>query len=233
MIPTSNVLLAIPARGGSKRLPRKNLALINGKPMIAYTIEAALESGLSDSVYVCTEDDEIARVSREWGAKVFQIPQSMTEDDVSSTVPCLVLYDSLTEKSKQIDYIFNLQPTSPLRSSQDITESLATLKAEDAHYLVSVTPIDPHYFHWAMVEKSDGWQMYFGTEFLKERIYLPDAFRPNGAIKLAVAGRLKKTGNYFGAPLAVHEMPEHRSIHVATEFDLICTQAVLTAGNLG
>lgn len=223
---TNNILIAIPARGGSKRLVRKNLALLGGKPMIAHTIVEALKSEIASDVYVCTEDEEIASVAKEYGAKVFSIPVSMADDEVSSTIPCLHLYDRLIAAGSRFDYIFNLQPTSPLRNAGDIRNALDTLTISNADFLVSVTPIDPHYFHWAVRDKGKGWEMYFGKEFMKERTMLPPVFRPNGAIKLGKALRAKEDGNFFGAPLAAYLMPEERSIHVATSFDLVCAQAM-------
>lgn len=223
------VLIAIPARGGSKRLPRKNVALLAGKPMIVHTIAAALESGLTEHVYVCTEDDEIAAIAEHHGAKVFAIPMEMADDEVSSTTPCLALHEALASRGVGIGYIFNLQPTSPLRDSTDIVDSLETLRLSRSDFLVSATPIDPHYFHWALVDRGETWEMYFGKEYLRERTQLPPVYRPNGAIKLARAQSLVTTGNYFGSPLAVHMMPEERSIHVATDFDLTCAEAMLAA----
>lgn len=224
---TDNILIAIPARGGSKRLPRKNLVLLGGKPMIAYTIEAAVAAELTPHIYVCTEDDEIACIAIEYGIRVFRIPLAMADDEVSSTVPCLALYDQLMTDGMNLDYIFNLQPTSPLRNVNDIRDSFRTLISEQADFLVSVTPVDPHYFHWVVVEANDGWKMYFGKEYLRERAQLPEVFRPNGAIKLARAAKLKVTGNYFGDSLVVYRMPEERSIHVATQYDIDCASAML------
>lgn len=223
----NRILFAIPARGGSKRLPRKNLIIIDEKPMLAYTVEAALSTGLSDSVYVCTEDEEIANVAELYGARVFKIPKSMAGDEVSSTVPCLALYDKLVGDGLDIDYIFNFQPTSPLRTGDDIRNAFEILIESGADFLVSVTPIDPHYFHWALVENHEGWRMYFGREFMKERTTLPPVFRPNGAIKLGKASRVKETGGFFGHPLNVYRMPEERCVHVATRFDLACVRAML------
>lgn len=222
------VLLAIPARGGSKRLPRKNLLNVAGVPMIVHTIRAAIDSGLSQRVYVCTEDDEIASVSSDAGAEVFRIPSELAEDDVSSTVPVLKLSDHLRETGMFRDdgLIFNLQPTSPLRTAADITGCLDALVTAGADFAVSVTEIDPHYFHWALQRNGSSWGMYFRDKFLKERIYLPSVMRPNGAIKLAKAKALKRSGNYFGDPLAVFNMPEERSIHVGTAFDLDCARAI-------
>ena len=223
-----SVLVAIPARGGSKRLPKKNLKNLHGKPMIAYSIEAAIEAGLSSDVWVCTEDQEIADVSRKYGAKIFEIPPEMAEDDISSTVPCLALHSHLElSEGKQYEYLFNLQPTSPLRTQNDIIASYETIRESGKSFLVSVTSIDPHYFHWALQKQEDDWQMYFRSKYMKERIYLEEMYRPNGAIKLAKSEQLKKHGNYFGKDLTVFIMPEERSIHVGTEFDFKCAEAML------
>ncbi|MBM4184049.1 MAG: acylneuraminate cytidylyltransferase family protein [Gemmatimonadetes bacterium] len=226
---SDGVLIAIPARGGSKRLPRKNAAELAGQPMLAYTIRAALESGLSSDVFVCTEDDEIAGVAERYGARVHSIPESMAGDEVSSTVPCLSLRADLARLGREFRYMFNLQPTSPLRSAQDLRDSMQRIEESGASFLVSVTAIDPHYFHWAMVPDTSTWRMYFRDEFLRERTQLPPVFRPNGAIKLARTAALIERNNFFGEPLVVHTMPEERSIHVATDFDLRCAEAMLTA----
>ena len=224
-----SILMAIPARGGSKRLPRKNLAKLGNRTMLSHTIRAAIDAELTDEVFVCTEDEEIASVAKSDGAKVFSIGESMAGDLVSSTVPCLALYDELMGEGKRIDYIFTLQPTSPLRNAYDIRSAFKAMAKSGKDFLVSVTPIDPHYFHWAFVERSNGWGMFFGEEFMKERPLLPSVFRPNGAIKIASAGKLKETRNFLfhEDPIEIYIMPEERSIHVATQFDLVCAQAML------
>ena len=145
---------------------------------------------------------------------------------VSSTTPCLKLAEKLASEGRTPEFIFNLQPSSPLRNAQDIVASWETLQAQKADFLVSATPIDPHYFHWALIEKNQSYAMYFGKEYLKERPLLPEVLRPNGAIKLARLDSVKETGNFFGPNLAVHIMPEERGIHVATAFDFLCAEAV-------
>lgn len=226
-----SVLIAIPARSGSKRVPRKNIKLLNGKPMIAYSIEAAIESKLTEVVWVCTDDQEIADISMSFGAQVFRIPPEMAADDVSSTTPCLALLDHLEEVDrKQFDYLLNLQPTSPLRNSQDIKASHNMIIESQKSFLVSATEIDPHFFHWALQKQGKDWRMYFGSKYMRERIYLEDVYRPNGAIKLAKSEHLKRHGNYFGKNLSVYFMPEERSIHVGTEYDFKCAEAMLSSG---
>ena len=222
-----SVLIAIPARGGSKRLPQKNILSLKGKPMISYTIEASKEVGITDHVWVCTEDDEIADVAEKYGARVFHISLEMAADDVSSTVPCLALAKHLSNEGKLFDYIFNLQPTSPLRNRDDVVLSLEKLIDTKADFLVSVTQIDPHYFHWALIKNNGSWQLYFGPKYMKERIFLDPVYRPNGAIKLGRLDKVKEIGNFFGPNLTVYEMPETRSIHVATKFDFECVKSFL------
>lgn len=197
--------------------------------MIAHTIRAAIEARLAEQVYVCTEDDEIAAVAEAYGAVAFRIEASMAGDEVSSTVPCLALYDALTGQGLRSEFLFNLQPTSPLRNGDDIRRAFEVLTVSRADYLVSVTPVDPHYFQWVVVPGEGGWRMYFGDRFLKERTELPPVFRPNGAIKLGRAARVRQTGHFFGQPLAVLEMPEERSVHIATAFDLACARALAGA----
>lgn len=223
------VLCAIPARGGSKRLPRKNLQKLGGQPLIAYTIEAALASGLFPSVYVCTEDEEIADVARGCGASVpFMMPPELCDDLIASHVPCQRMAAYLSEQGKPADVLVCLQPSSPLRSTGDIKIAMERFEDGPFDFAVSVTPLDPHEFHWAVVPGDDGfWRMYFGAQYLKERPQLPAVYRPNGSIKIARLCALAQTGHFFGRRLTVVETPPERSIHVASEFDLRLCETIL------
>ncbi len=213
-------LCAIPARAGSKRLAGKNLRALAGKPMLAYSIEAALESGLFKDVFVCTEDETIAFEARRRGAQVpFLMPAELCGDMVASHAPCQRMAEHLAAKGRTIDTLVCLQPSSPLRSSDDIKASVDRFSRGDLDFLASATPIDPHYFHWALSEKSDEWGMWFGTQYIKDRTLLPPVLRPNGSIKIARLERLREVGHFFGPRLGVVETPEERSVHVATTFD--------------
>lgn len=215
------LLCAIPARAGSKRLPGKNLRPLCGKPMLAYSIEAARESGLFDKVYVCTEDEAIADAARSFGAEVpFLMPPELCGDMVSSHVPCLRIADWLADQGQAADAMICLQPTSPLRSAEDIRAAVERYRERAVDFVVSVTFIDPHYFHWAVQRQKDGfWKMYFGDQYMLERPLLPPVFRPNGSIKIGRLSALRQCEHFFGPRLDVIETPEERSIHVATEFD--------------
>jgi CMP-N-acetylneuraminic acid synthetase len=223
------MLCAIPARGGSKRLPRKNLRSLAGKPLIAYTIEIARQSGLFESVYVCTEDNEIAGKARDYGASVpMLMPAELCGDLVASHIPCQHLAAHLAGQGRSSDTLVCLQPTSPLRSVGDLKAAVNKFHDNNFDFLVSVTPVDPHDFHWAVVpDGGDYWRMYFGNEYMKERPLLPPVFRPNGSIKIARLQALAQVGHFFGERMGVVETPPERSVHVAVEFDLKLCEFIL------
>ncbi|MGA2023075.1 MAG: acylneuraminate cytidylyltransferase family protein [Candidatus Sulfotelmatobacter sp.] len=223
------MLCAIPARGGSKRLPRKNLLTLAGEPLIAHSIAVARRSGLFDSVYVCTENQEIAGVARAHGASVpIMMPEELCGDLIASHVPCQHLAQHLVGEGRAIDTLVCLQPTSPLRSVEDLTAAVKKFQESDLDFLVSVTPVDPHDFHWAVVPNGSGyWRMYFGNEYMKERPLLPPVFRPNGSIKIARLAALAQVGHFFGDRMGVVETPPQRSVHVALELDLKLCELLL------
>ncbi len=224
------MLCAIPARGGSKRLPRKNLRALAGKPLIAHTIDVARQSGLFESVFVCTEDQEIADVARAYGASVpIVMPEELCGDLVASHIPCQRLAAHLAERGRSTDILVCLQPTSPLRNADDIKAAVSKFQGDDDFdFLVSVTMVDPHDFHWAVVPDKNGyWRMYFGNEYMRERPLLPSVFRPNGSIKIARLPALAKVGHFFGERMGVVETPQERSVHVALEFDLKLCELIL------
>lgn len=222
-----DLLCVIPARGGSKRVPRKNVLEMAGKPMIAYSIEAALETDLFDEVFVTTDDEEIAEISRAKGANVPElVPAELCGDQVPSHQPAQYLADTLLDRRP--DTLVLLQPTSPLRIPSDISDGVEQFLDGNFEFVVSVTHIDPHYFHWAMKQSDDGyWDMHFGDKYMKERPLLPDRFRPNGSVKIADLDALRETGNFFGEKCGAFETPRRRSIHVGTDFEFEIAEALL------
>lgn len=196
--------------------------------MIAYSIETALQTGLFEKVYVCTEDEEIAETAISFGATVPElVPAELCGDLVASHIPCQFIAGRVSNRDA-IDSLLCLQPSSPLRSDEDIHNAIDRFSEGRFDFVVSVTPVDPHDFHWAVVPgENDYWKMFFGTQYLKERPLLPPVFRPNGSIKIASIGALMRTGNFFGEKLGVVETPAERSVHVALEFDLKLCETLL------
>lgn len=196
--------------------------------MIAYTIEAARAAGCFEDVYVCTEDDEIAAVARAHGASVpRQLPLELAGPQVASHRACQWLWEQLGGREP---VLVCLQPSSPLRSSSDVKHALEAFERSGLDSLVSVTPVDPHYFHWAVAPADGGFRLHFGESFMIERPLLPTVYRANGAIKIALFESLRRAGHFFTAPFAVQEMPEERSVHVATRLDLLLCEGILQRG---
>jgi len=219
----------IPARLGSKRITRKNLRLIGGKPLLAHSIGAALESELFNTVYVCTESKEIAAAARDHGAQARLVAQELCTDLVPSWKPCVELVKQLNSEGANFSDLLCLQPTSPLRSAEDICSGVHAFYNEDCDFILSVTEIDPHYFHWAL-QYEQGWKMVFGDDYMTERPLLPKRYRPNGSIKVAKIDALERTGHFFGPSLSCIQTPEERSVHVGVEFEFQLADFLLQGG---
>ena len=126
MIDGKTILAIIPARGGSKRLPKKNIKILGGKPLISWTIEAARNSKFIDRIIVSTDSNEIAEISQKWGAEVpFIRPSSLATDDASSEDVILHAINWMEyEKNTVFDYFILLQPTSPFRTHNHIDDAI-------------------------------------------------------------------------------------------------------------
>lgn len=130
----------IPARGGSKRIPRKNILPFAGKPIMAWTIETALESGLFDRVIVSTDDDEVAAVALDYGAEVpFRRPAELSDDHTGIIEVVQHAIRWLTESGADVEYVCCMLPTAPFLQAEALSQALQQLSASDASYAVSVT----------------------------------------------------------------------------------------------
>ena len=222
----------IPARSGSKRLPLKNIKMLDGKPMLAYSIEAARATGLFEHIVVATDSEEIAAIARDFGAEVPHLMSSyLSRDDAASHDPLMVLMEEAIGEGAPLDTMVCLQPSSPLRNAEDILAGVQRYEQGDVDFVVSVTFIDPHYFHWAVAPKQDNpdqVRLWFGEEYMVERTLLPPVYRPNGSIKIGGYQALKEVGHFFGEKLGVVETPEERSIHVATQYEFDQCEFLLT-----
>ena len=179
------VLAVIPARGGSKSVPRKNLADVNGRPLISYVIDTALRAERLHRVVVSTEDDAIAQVAAAWGAEVpFRRPAELATDDVS-IIP--VIGHAMREMDRlgfSADVVVSLQPTSPFLEAEDIDGAVGKLEESGADSVVSVQPIAHEHPFW--VKKLDGDRIVPFNEYTNEsflqRQDLPPAYIYDGGI---------------------------------------------------
>ena len=221
----ATVLAVIPARGGSKGVPRKNIRPVCGKPLIAYTIEAALAARhLFYRVIVSTDDEEIASVSRHYGAEVpFLRPAELAGDRVPM-VPVLqhaVLFVE-QQDNVRLDWVCLLQPTDPFRTVEDIEEALRLAQAGGCDSVISVVQVfSVHPILMKRIE--DGRLLPYcieEKEGTRRQDYQPPAYMRNGAIYLTRRDVLMERGSIWGDVIRPYIMPPERSVSVDSELDL-------------
>lgn len=229
MIGGKSVLALIPARGGSKGVPGKNIRAAGGKPLIAWTIAAAKASRYVDRLILSSDDPSIAAVAREFGCEVpFMRPAEFATDKADSMV---VVRHALTSLAERYDYLLLLQPTSPLRNAADIDAALDLFIASGAKTCVSVCEPDKHPY-WMVTMAADGAvQHLFPPEQIPTRRQdAPPIFALNGAIYIAPTDYLAAGGDFITAGTVGHVMPKDRSFDIDTELDLRLADFLLTQG---
>ena len=189
-----SLVALIPARGGSKGIPRKNIRELCGKPLIAWTIEAAQKSNYIDRLIVSTEDEEIADISRSYGADVpFIRPAELAMDDTPGIEPVLHALDLLPE----FDQILLLQPTSPLRTAEDIDGIVQMCREQQAPAAVSICESSKHP-NWMFYCGENGiMSPFMDFPIATRRQGLPIIYTVNGALYLAKTTWLKENKSFF------------------------------------
>ena len=199
MIGTDKIIAVITARGGSKRLPGKNILPLSGKPMIAWSIKAGLESKYVDRLIVSTDDAEIAAVAKTNGADVpFMRPEHLASSTASSIDAVIHAIDTLETQEDSYTYVLLLQPTSPLRTSEHIDQAVELLIKTKADSIIGVTEID-HPIEWTNKLPDDlSMDNFLSPQFQGIRSQdFPTRYIINGAIYLCRIDRLKEAGSFL------------------------------------
>lgn len=223
-----NILAILPARGGSKRVPRKNVRNLCGKPLIYYTIREALESKFLDRLIVSTENKEIAELARKFKAEVIARPVDLAEDDTPSF---LVIQHAIRYLRETEDYqpevIVILQPTSPLRTVCDIDGAINKFLRTDCDSVVSVCEVE-HPLHWMYFLEGDKLKPVIGGgEKITRRQDAPKAYRLNGAVYVTHRDIIIEEDKVLGDDTRAYIMPPDRSIDIDTELDLMITELIM------
>lgn len=230
MIDGSTVLGVIPARGGSKRISGKNIRTVGGKPLLAWSVEAAKGSSFIDRVILSSDDTEIMDVGRACGCDVpFVRPAELASDEANSLG---VVRHALRNVDRAYDYVVLLQPTSPLRLSSDIDGAIEKCAGLGAATCVSLGPVD-HSPYWMFhIEKSGTLKHIFpNIPVPHRRDPVSEIFILNGAIYVARANHLLEGGNFLEPDTVAWLMPRERSIDIDTELDLILADVMLRQRN--
>lgn len=218
MIAGKSVLAIIPARGGSKGVPRKNIRQVAGKPLIAWTIQEALKSRYIDRTIVSTEDPEIAEIAREWGAETpFMRPAELAKDETPGIEPVIHAIRTLPGYA----YVVLLQPTSPLRRQNDIDGCIELCQNRGAESCVSVCEPDKSpYWMFSVDDQGRLRRLLDGGSTTKRRQDLPTVYALNGAVYVADAEALLRTESLITENTVPYLMPKTSSIDIDTETDL-------------
>lgn len=230
----TRVLAVVPARGGSKGVPRKNITILGGRPLIDHTIAAALGAGDSlTEVLVSTEDEEIAEVARASGANVPFLRPAELALDTAKSVDAVMHATAFVEArdGESVDWVMTLQPTAPFRSSGDIVGAIETgLSDPNCDSVISVVEVVDS--HPMFIKKIvDGLIEPFCVEEregTRRQEIEPPAFKRNGAIYLTRRDILMERGSIWGTRMRAFVMPPERSINIDAPLDLVMAEAMLS-----
>lgn len=213
------VLAIVPARGGSKRLPRKNVLHLHGKPLIVWTIEAGLKSKYIDKVVVSSEDSEVLEIARNSNAETIERPIALASDDVSSFD---VVEHALNSIQTGVDILVLLQPTSPLRTEMHIDQALSLMMNRKANAIVSVSAAE-HPPLWSnTLPDDDNMESFLNNSVANARSQdLPNFFRVNGALYICRTKFLLAEQSFFlKTNILAYRMSRDTSIDIDHAIDL-------------
>ncbi|RTZ61353.1 MAG: acylneuraminate cytidylyltransferase family protein [Gammaproteobacteria bacterium] len=227
MYESKKILALIPARGGSKRLKRKNVLPLLGKPLIAWSIQHALGSKYIDKVVVSTEDEEIAEVAKKFGAEVpFMRPKELAKDDTPTMDVVLHAINFFERKGELFDYLVLLQPTSPVREVETLDEAIRMLiNHPTAQALVSVSPVEKKCSDFLVSVDEKG--------FLKQAPAKDGLFYLNGNLYIATIDSLKAKKSFFHDKTLAFVLPKWQAVDIDDIYDFLFAEAILRAKEEG
>ncbi|MCO6509301.1 MAG: acylneuraminate cytidylyltransferase family protein [Aridibacter famidurans] len=227
------VLGLIPARGGSKGVPRKNIRLLNGKPLLAYTAASAFGSELLSRVVLSTEDEEIAEVGRSVGLDVpFLRPAELAEDTTPTLPVVRHALRQLEDLGERFEAVCLLQPTNPLRRAEDIDACIRLLESSGADSVVSVLRVPSEYNPSWVYRKSENGELFLSTgesEPPARRQDLPAAFHRDGTIYVTRTEVINTAGSLYGRSIVGYEMKAEFSVNIDTQSDWEQAEALVTS----
>ncbi len=218
----------IPARGGSKRFPGKNIALLRGKPLLAYVVEAARESGIFSALWVSTDDPAIAAVAETSGASVHQRPRELAGDKAMLWQVGVDFADWSERQGGKVAVLGVVLPTAALLKPDDLRNGYELMAAESADFVMGVTTYLESPFQ-ALEEKNGYLKLVFGREYARQSQTLPKVVVDSGAFYFARVDALRRERTLYGERLVGYEIPRLRSIDIDEPAHLTVAAALLQA----
>jgi CMP-N,N'-diacetyllegionaminic acid synthase len=227
------VLGLVLARGGSKGVPRKNIRLLAGRPLLAYTADVARAATRLARVIVSTEDEEIAAVARQCGFEVpFMRPVSLAQDDTPSLPVVQHALHVLEQAGERYDAVCQLQPTSPLREAGEVDACIEMLEHEHADCVMTVAPVPDEFNpHWVYLRGADGrLQISTGEKFpLPRRQLLPPAYRRDGSVYVTCREVVMTQNSLYGERVLGYVVDRVNRVNIDTPDDFRAAEAILAA----
>ncbi|HAU32283.1 MAG: Acylneuraminate cytidylyltransferase [Desulfotomaculum sp. 46_296] len=226
------ILGIIPARAGSKGVPGKNIKPLAGKPLIAYTIEAAQASCVFDFLLVSTDGEDIAAASLSAGAAApFLRPAELATDSAKSSDVLRHAMAWCEDRGEKYDWVAILQPTSPLRSPEDIVNSCKLMIERQAQAVVSVCEISHHPWLSNTLPDDHCLEHFIRPEANQPRQQLPAFYQLNGAVYLIQWDYFLNNDSFYGPQTYAYVMPRERSVDIDTLLDFALAEVLLERGN--
>ena len=216
------MLAIIPARGGSKGVPGKNIKILNGKPLIAWTIEAAKQSKYINRIIVSTDDKNIADIAKKYDAEIpFLRPDELASDTSKAIDNYIYTIERLSETENIVyENFIVLQPTSPLRKADDIDRAIDLFNDRNADSVISFSEASHHPLWAKKINSGLKVEEYFNHDVTnKNRQEIPSAFMPNGAIFILKYDLLKEKYSYYSEKTYAYIMPQINSVDIDTSAD--------------
>ena len=229
MFNEEKILALIPARGGSKGIKGKNITPLAGRPLIAYTIEAALNSKYIDKVIVSTDNQEIANTAKKFGAEVpFMRPPELADDKAKTIDAVLHALRELNQDGKSYDVLILLQPTSPLRNTEDIDHAIETFFDNGKKGLVSISPVEDSPVLIRSLDSQGKMSRLLNLNSTCRRQDMPEYFRVNGSIYINNVSEINISTSFNDNPIPFIMTREH-SLDIDEPKDLILAEYYINA----
>jgi N-acylneuraminate cytidylyltransferase len=222
----TSVVAIIPARGGSKGIPRKNLVDIRGKPLLAWSIIQALNSVEIDSVWVTSEDEEILAVAKAYGAQIIKRPLEISGDDASSESAWLHALEIIERQKVVVDLVVAMQATSPIRESLDLDAGIRMLRKQGYDSILSVTEVDD-FFTWRMGVDGEAESLNYDYRDRKRRQQIEKQYLENGSFYVFRPQILRKDNNRLGGRIGLFPMNRHKMFQIDNPEDVRLCSAIL------
>ena len=218
----------IPARGGSRRFPRKNIAPLRGRPLLAWAVEAARESKLFHDVWVSTDDAEIAAIARGQGALVHERPAALATDTATIAQVGVDFLDWLAARGTPAEVMCVVLPTAALLRPEDLRGGWELFRARDAEYAIATTTYLESPF-WALEDVGGYLRLCFGDQYARATQKLPEVRVDAGYFYFVRAESLRRERRLYGPRLVGYPIPRERAVDIDEPAHLVMAEALLDA----